>query len=85
MIDEKGYSTCSLNHEGVKCFDASKIPGPISDRLWRVLLLSSLLSPNSMMGHMMCLYYPSLSAMADKGYFMMWGIVEFKAFHASLC
>ena len=33
----------------------------------------------------MCLQYLSFSVIEDKGYFIVWGIVEFKAFHASFC
>ena len=32
---------------------------------------------------MICLHSFSLSVMVDKGYFMVWGIVEFKDFHTS--
>ena len=31
MFDEEGYSACSLDHEGVKKFDASKRTRPISE------------------------------------------------------
>ena len=32
VFDDKTYSTCSLDHEGVKKSNASKRTGPMSDR-----------------------------------------------------
>ena len=78
MLDEKGYLD-------------SKIPmhprdwAPYMTALWRVLLIPALVSPNFTIGRMMCLHYFSFSVMSDKGYFMVWGIVKFKAFHDLFC
>ena len=47
--------------------------------------MPSLLSPNFRIGHMMCLHSSFFSVMSDKGYFVVWGIVEFKCFHALFC
>ena len=44
-----------------------------------------LVSPNFMMDRMMCLHYFSFSVMTDEGYFMVWGVVEFKAFRDLFC
>ena len=69
----------------------SKSPMPPRDRgpyltaVCRVLLIPDLVSPNFTIGHMICLHYLSFSVMESKGYFMVWDIVEFKAFHALFC
>ena len=42
MFNKKGYSARSLDHEGVKKSDASKIPGPISDRCMKGAIYASL-------------------------------------------
>ena len=34
---------------------------------------------------MMCLHYVLFILMVDKGYLIIWGVVEFKAFHALFC
>ena len=47
--------------------------------------MPTLVSPNFTIGCMMCLQYLSFSVIEDKGYFIVWGIVEFKAFHDSFC
>ena len=47
--------------------------------------MPDLVSPNFTIGFMMCLHSFPFSFMSDKGYFMVLGIVEFKAFHASFC
>ena len=55
----------------------SKIPmpprdqGPYLTAVWRVLLITALVSPNFTIGRMMCLHYFSFSVMSDKGYFMV--------------
>ena len=38
-------------------------------------------SPNFTIGCMVGLNSSLFSDIADKGYFMVWGVVEFKAFH----
>ena len=45
----------------------------------------ALVSPSFTIGRMIYLHYLSLSVMADKDYSKVWGIVEFKHFHASFC
>ena len=47
--------------------------------------MPTLVSPNFMISSMMCLHFFLFSVMEDKVYFIVWGIVEFKAFHASSC
>ena len=39
--------------------------------------MPSLVSPNFKIYLMMCLHYYLFSVMADKGHFMVWGVVEF--------
>ena len=47
--------------------------------------MPALASTNFTIRCMMCLHYFSFSVMADKGFFVVWGIVEFKTFHVSFC
>ena len=47
--------------------------------------MPDLMSPNFTIGCMMCLNYFLFIVMANSGYFIVWGIVEFKDFHDSFC
>ena len=44
--------------------------------------MPDLVSPNFTICSMTCLHYFLISVMEDKGYVMVWGIVDFKDFHA---
>ena len=44
--------------------------------------MPALVSLNFTIGCMMCLHNSSFSGMEDKGYLIVWGIVEFKDFHS---
>ena len=85
VFNDKGYSACSLNHKGVKKSNASKRPGPIPDHCIVGLLIPALVSPNFTICCMMCLHSFLFSVISDKGYFVVWGGLGFKAFHASFC
>ena len=58
--------------------------GPYLTAVWRVLLMSALVSLNFKIGWTMCLHYLLFSVMEYKGYFIFWGIVYFKALHVFL-
>ena len=83
MLDKKGYLDCSLNHEGFKKYDASKRPGPISDCCIEGNTCAGLSGSKLYSRLHDVLNSPSFNVMAYKGYFMVWGIVEFKDFRDS--
>ena len=85
MLYEKGYLAYSLNHKGSKVPTPSRDQGTYLTTVWKVLLMTALVSPNFNIGCIMFLHSFSFSVMAYKEYFMIWGIVYFKAFHASFC
>ena len=71
--------------KGSKSTMPSRERGPYLNTVWRELLMPSLVSQKFMICCMMCLHSFSFSVMADREYFIVWSIVEFKAFHALFC
>ena len=50
-----------------------------------VMILPVLVSPNFIIGCMVCLHYFSFSVMEYKGCFVVWGIFDLKTFYALFC
>ena len=85
MSDKKGCSACSLNHKGVKNANASERSRPISGRCMYGTDYAGLGESKFTIGCMICLYYLLFSVMVDQGYFIIWSLFEFKAFHVLFC
>ena len=59
--------------------------GPYLTAVGRVLIMPALVSLNFTIGCMICFQSYLFIIISDKGYFIVWGFVEFKTFCASFC
>ena len=74
-----------MNQNRVENLNATKRARPYLAVVWGVMLIPALVIPDFTIGCMMCLHSLSFSVIEVKEYFIVWGIVEFRALPASLC